>query len=82
MIHTYSLSSSHNIKIGKDTINNDPEDDEGNTPYQKYQFAPENKTRIKHPLPSSIDQIHTKTEWRYLFPFIGSVEFPFLGGLQ
>ena len=38
---TYNLSSSHNIKIGKDTINNDPEDDEGNTPYQKNQFAPE-----------------------------------------
>ena len=33
----------HNVKVGKDTVDNDPEDDQGNTPYQKYQFSPEKK---------------------------------------
>ena len=46
MLYNYDIDitrSLHNIKIGKNTIYDDPEDDKGNTPYQKYQFSPENK---------------------------------------
>ena len=40
-----NIISLHNIKVGKDTVDNDPEDDQGNTPYQKYQFSPEKKRK-------------------------------------
>ena len=38
----------HNVKVGKDTVDNDPEDDQGNTPYQKYQLPPEKKEKDEH----------------------------------
>ena len=50
-------SSLDNIKIGKDAINNHPEDDEGDAPNQKNQFSSEKK-RIR--ASSFIDQSHCK----------------------
>ena len=35
------------MEIGKDAINDDPEDDKGNTPDQKNQLSPENKQSVR-----------------------------------